>query len=140
MLELASQDSATSTGISLLRGDIRELPLANASCGAIWCSTVLPHLSFEDLAGALSEFRRVLQPDGLLVATFKVGIGEGLEVAEDLLGVSRWIRYTHEAELRRTMDTAGFEILEFTEWNEANRFSAGRDLDFISLASRIRKH
>jgi ubiquinone/menaquinone biosynthesis C-methylase UbiE len=47
-------------------GDVtRRLPLADASCDAVYCSHVLEHLSLADLRLALRETRRVLRSDGV---------------------------------------------------------------------------
>ena len=46
--------------VSYLPGDAQHLPLANASCGAAWISTVIHHIP--DLAAAARDVRRVLAP------------------------------------------------------------------------------
>ncbi|GAB6041426.1 class I SAM-dependent methyltransferase [Endothiovibrio diazotrophicus] len=40
------------------------LPLANASCAALYCSHVLEHLALDELRAALAESHRLLRPDG----------------------------------------------------------------------------
>ena len=46
--------------VTYLPGDAQHLPLANASCGAAWISTVIHHIP--DLAAAAREVHRVLVP------------------------------------------------------------------------------
>jgi predicted SAM-dependent methyltransferase len=43
--------------------------ISDASFDAIWCSHSLEHLHGHDVPNALSEFRRVLQPDGFALIT-----------------------------------------------------------------------
>lgn len=45
-----------------VRGSAMDLPFADATVDAIWCSHVLEHLAVAEVPVALAEFRRVLQP------------------------------------------------------------------------------
>lgn len=49
------------------QGDICALPFEDASFDAVICSSVLYHEWVADVAGAVREMHRVLQPDGVLV-------------------------------------------------------------------------
>jgi ubiquinone/menaquinone biosynthesis C-methylase UbiE len=99
----------THPAVSLIGGRGERLPLRDASVGAAWLSTVLHH--FEDLAGALTELRRVLGSNGpVLVRQAFPGR------VDDVL----WTRYFPEAEriaerrwlgLEPTMDA--FEVAGF---------------------------
>lgn len=50
------------TRVTYLAGDAEHLPLADASCGAAWISTVIHHIP--ELAAAAKEVRRVVVPGG----------------------------------------------------------------------------
>ncbi len=51
--------------VSYVGGEAERLPLHDASCGALWMSTVVHH--FSDLGAAAQEARRVLRGDGPLL-------------------------------------------------------------------------
>lgn len=55
----------SSANHSVLCADIEALPLANASIGFVWSNLAIQWCN--DLDGALQEFHRVLQPEGLLM-------------------------------------------------------------------------
>lgn len=61
----AMREQARGRGLSdrvrLLGGEAERIPLAGASCGAAWLSTVIHHIG--DLARCALELRRVLEPD-----------------------------------------------------------------------------
>ena len=51
----------------VVEGDVEQLPFADGSFGTVLCTEVIEHIP--DPAVALSEFRRVLQPGGVLVGS-----------------------------------------------------------------------
>jgi demethylmenaquinone methyltransferase/2-methoxy-6-polyprenyl-1,4-benzoquinol methylase len=55
------------TGSSALQANIGMLPFARRSFDRVFSSYVLDLIPYDDLSGILSEFRRVLRPDGRLV-------------------------------------------------------------------------
>ena len=60
-------DLATAAGARGVLADMRQLPLANDSFGCAVANFVLYHV--EDSATAISELARVLEPDGILIAS-----------------------------------------------------------------------
>lgn len=58
-------DNRTRAGIAYVAGDAEHLPLRNDSCGAVWMSTVVHHVS--NLETAAYEARRVLRDGGPLL-------------------------------------------------------------------------
>jgi ubiquinone/menaquinone biosynthesis C-methylase UbiE len=52
---------------TLVEGDIEALPFADASFGTVLCTEVIEHIP--DPSAALAEFRRVLQPGGMLIGS-----------------------------------------------------------------------
>jgi ubiquinone/menaquinone biosynthesis C-methylase UbiE len=54
-------------GLNLIEGDVEHLPFADESFGTVLCTEVIEHIP--DPALALAEFRRVLQPGGVLIGS-----------------------------------------------------------------------
>lgn len=58
--------------IRFSQADLRKLPFADGSFDIIYCVSVLEHTDqYEDI---VREFHRVLRPQGVLVATFDIGL------------------------------------------------------------------
>jgi ubiquinone/menaquinone biosynthesis C-methylase UbiE len=51
----------------VVEGDVEQLPFGDGSFGTILCTEVIEHIP--DPAAALAEFRRVLQPSGVLIGS-----------------------------------------------------------------------
>lgn len=51
----------------VIEGDVEHLPFADGSFGTVLCTEVIEHIP--DPAAALREYRRVLQPDGVLIGS-----------------------------------------------------------------------
>ncbi|MEV2242137.1 methyltransferase domain-containing protein [Micromonospora sp. NPDC049891] len=104
--------------------DIRALPLADSSVGAIWCSAVLLHLGQQDIPRALDELHRVLRRGGLM----QVSVKEGRGVVSEPLGRSGAIRHFFLYELSDLCtfaNNAGFDVTR--AWTEEED-SSGRTL------------
>lgn len=52
---------------TVVEGDVEALPFADASFGTVLCTEVIEHIP--DPSAALAEYRRVLQPDGVLIGS-----------------------------------------------------------------------
>jgi ubiquinone/menaquinone biosynthesis C-methylase UbiE len=52
---------------TIVEGDVEALPLDDASFGTVLCTEVIEHIP--DPAAALAEYRRVLQPGGVLIGS-----------------------------------------------------------------------
>jgi len=67
--------------------DIRSLAYGKEQFDIVYCISVLEHL--EDCEGPISEFRRVLKPNGLLIVTFDISLtgqhGIAIARAQELL-------------------------------------------------------
>lgn len=104
------------------------LPVADASVDRIALASVFTHLLEDEVVHHMSEFRRVLKPDGLVHASFFLHSAEALAAARDS-GTTSWkatfehaqgngvsandpvyprgaVSYTHEA-MQRMMKSAG---------------------------------
>ena len=51
----------------MVEGDVEALPFADGSFGTVLCTEVIEHIP--DPSAALAEYRRVLQPGGLLIGS-----------------------------------------------------------------------
>lgn len=60
-------DPSTRHGVTMLVGDIRALPCADASVDVVWCRLVIGHLA--DSAPAYAEFARVMAPGATVIVS-----------------------------------------------------------------------
>lgn len=108
-----------------VRADLADLPFADDSVDAIWCSHVLEHLAIAEVPVALAEMRRVLRPHGraiIRVPNFDYVAkywltGPDRAWAEAMVfglqsgpGEFHKSAYTNQI-LRADLEAAGFEVL-----------------------------
>lgn len=111
-LALAAQLWAGPKGPHFLAGDVQRLPLPDRSCAAVVALDVLDQAGVV-LDKALAECRRVLRPDGLLLA--RVSAYDWLRGPHDMaFGTSR--RYT-AGSLRQMLSRSGFAVQRSTYAN-----------------------
>ena len=103
-LELAAE---CFPGTPVALGDLDRLDAPEDTFGGVlaWYSTI--HHGPERIGVPLAEFARVLRPGGRLL----LGYFEGPETAPFAHAITRAHRYA-EADLRRAVERAGFEVLE----------------------------
>lgn len=115
------------SGVPVVNGDMRKLPLATGSFAAASAVASLLHLSRAEIAGALAEILRVLRKGGFLFTSVKCGIGE----EKDCHG--RWFTYFSPEEWRGYLERAGFSALDFKENDERRRGKLlSEDITWIS--------
>ena len=102
-----------STSAPLARATVECLPFASGSFDLVTSFDVLYHLAVGDDVAALSEFARVLRPNGLLL--LRLPAFERLRGAHDITVHTRH-RYT-AAELRTKLAAAGFRVRRLTYAN-----------------------
>lgn len=94
-----------------------ELDAPNGTFDGVFCANAL-HV-MDDSARALSEFRRVLKPEGVLIApTFLHGVdGFRRGLSRALGAVSPFIAHTrfNLASLQQTIAAAGFEVISLEQ-------------------------
>jgi ubiquinone/menaquinone biosynthesis C-methylase UbiE len=103
------------SGVPVVNGDVRALPLESGSFPAASAVASFLHLKRSDISGALAEIFRVLGNGGLLFSSVKGGIGE----AQDRHG--RWITYFQLEEWKRLLERSGFSLLEMEESYERRK-------------------
>lgn len=91
-----------------LQGDMRRLPVASASVGAIWASASLLHLPRSLLPGMLAEAWRVLVTDGLFYLSLKEGTGEAWQADSCGREAPRFFTYWRAEALDSQLRAAGF--------------------------------
>lgn len=91
---------------ALVRGDMRRLPLADASVDGVWSSASFLHVPRGDAVPTLEEFRRVLRPDGVAFVSVKRFDPDGYDTGD------RHFEYYAADEFRDLLAAGGFDPLE----------------------------
>ena len=97
-------------------GDVRKIPLDDASVGGVWCSAVLLHLDPAGVQRALREFARVMRPGGLAQVSVKEGRGHESTPMAGFPGYRRHFYYYQAHELRHFGRLAGLRVVR--DWSD----------------------
>ncbi|TET91338.1 MAG: class I SAM-dependent methyltransferase [Methanomassiliicoccales archaeon] len=92
--------------------DMRRLEFENSSVGGILAMASVLHIPKEQMAGLLTELRRVLRFDGLLFVSVMAGTGERIvekSVAVEGMG-PRFFAFYNIEELKDLLGLAGFRV------------------------------
>ena len=108
--------------IRTIVGDVRDMQVATASMGAIWCSAVLLHLDREDVLRSLGEFFRVLRRDGLAEVSVKEGSGHASSPMPGYPRLRRHFFFYEADDLKQLARLAGLEVVK--TWTEEEVDSA----------------
>jgi len=115
---------------SLLRADLRRLPLADACFDGAWASASLLHLPRAEMSAALSGVARRLQPGGVLYLSLKKG--QGAEVVGGQGEPRLLFTYYQPSQVETLLTRAGFRVLE--QWVSAD--GAGRPRPWLNYLVR----
>ena len=88
-------------------GDLRNTDLPDKEYGGIWACASILNLKKDDVQIALSEFKRILKPNGQLFISVKEGEGE--RMIPDQAG-QRYFSFYSSNELKELVEKAGFEV------------------------------
>jgi|TARA_B100001971_G_scaffold102827_1_gene94739 ubiquinone/menaquinone biosynthesis C-methylase UbiE len=88
-------------------GDIRNTKLPSNKYDGIWACASILNLKKEEVPTVLSEFKRILKPEGTLFISVKEGIGESM--VPDQAG-ERFFSFYSLDELKKPIQEAGFKI------------------------------
>jgi SAM-dependent methyltransferase len=126
-------DVAKARGISAIRADARDLPLASGACGLVTAFDILEHIEEDYLAAA--EIARVLRPGGTTLIAVPCDMALWSAHDDEVGHVRRYDR----SGLVSLMRKAGFTIEEVWSWNVLlrpvvalrRRSSTGSDLSEV---------
>jgi SAM-dependent methyltransferase len=93
-------------------GDLRALPLRDASLDAVWSAAALLHVPEADTRRVLDGVRRVLRPGGVLGLVTALGEGVREEPVPYAAGESRWFVYRDPDALAALLGDAGLAVLD----------------------------
>ena len=101
--------------LQFYQGDMRSLPVADASWGGIAAFYSIIHIPRKKVVGALKELRRVLKPSGLLLLSFHIG--------DEIIRLDEWwdkqvsldFYFFTVGEMEGYLPQAGFRIEETLE-------------------------
>jgi ubiquinone/menaquinone biosynthesis C-methylase UbiE len=93
-------------------GDLRALPLRDASLDAVWSAAALLHVPDADTRRVLDGVRRVLRPGGLLGLVTALGEGVREEPVPYAAGESRWFVYRDPDALASLLGDVGLAVLD----------------------------
>lgn len=106
LLSFARQRSAT---LSLIRADMRRLPLHSASLDGVWAAASLIHLPKTQARAVLAELVRLTRSGGILGATFTHGTKSRMATRGWIPG--RYFARWSKDELARAMQKAGWQVI-----------------------------
>ena len=112
---MVEQARKLNPGVTFHQGDMLNLEAEDNSWGGIAAFYSIIHIPGEQVVDALQEMKRVLKPAGLLLLTFHIG--------QEILHVDEWwgnevavdFYYFETDEMKRYLESAGFEIEEVIE-------------------------
>jgi SAM-dependent methyltransferase len=103
------------SGVRFEQGDMRALPLPDASLGGLAAFYSIIHVPRDELAYVFAEFRRVLRPAGTALITCHIG-DDDVHVDDFLEPGATFDGYLHQRPaLRAQIEAAGFTIDEAIE-------------------------
>ena len=123
-------------------GDIvRGLPIARASCTAIYCSHVLEHLALEDFHRALNNTFSYLAPGG----TFRLVVPDMEQLARDYLSSGDCMRFIEQSFLGRKRRPRGLRMIfallgnsdHLWMWDERSMRKALQEHGFIDIRRAV---
>ncbi|MBP6944772.1 class I SAM-dependent methyltransferase [Patescibacteria group bacterium] len=95
---------------TFIQQDVLELDFEDAYFDGIWACAVLLHLEKKDLPQVLSDFYRLLKPNGSVFIAVKQGEGERSVVDSLSGGNSRFFSFYQLAEIEALVRAAGFTV------------------------------
>jgi ubiquinone/menaquinone biosynthesis C-methylase UbiE len=85
----------------------------------LWSSGSIYHVPKSVVLSVLSEFERILRPEGVLAMSFKLGTGEGIEDNPgSYAGLPRYFAYYTLEGMTWLLEEAGFSVVETSMYPE----------------------
>jgi SAM-dependent methyltransferase len=95
----------------LIQSDMRNIPLISSSIAGVWSWAVFHHLPKQLAPAALSELHRILEPNGVILLTTKMGSGE--RILYDY-GFPRFFAFYEPDELVELCSSSGLKQIHVT--------------------------
>jgi ubiquinone/menaquinone biosynthesis C-methylase UbiE len=92
-----------------LTADLRHIPFNDGCARGIWSVAALLHLDPVGQTDALKEFKRLLEPNGVLFISTLDGPGSSMRTSAD--GHRRWFWGTDVETLSKELEDLGFKIV-----------------------------
>jgi len=126
--------------INFVEGSFLDLPFGNDSFDGIWAHASLLHLeTVGDVKKALSEFQRVLKPNGVMHTLVKAqtGLEKTAIVSDRTSGHERFFQYFTQDEIATLLREAGFAEIKTEQYRETDRNPNGRpEVEWILTLSK----
>jgi len=114
---------------SFVEGNMLKMQFPDNSFDGVWAHASLLHLETpEDVQAALSEFNRVLKPDGIIHVLVKAQTGDSKTavVSDSLSQHDRFFQYFTQDEVRQLLGGTGFNVTKLEQYKETDRSLKGR--------------
>ncbi len=103
-----------------IKADFLKIPFNNKSFSGVWAYTSLLHIPKKDLKKALKEINRVLIYNGVLGLGMIEGEKQLYRKSSDI-SQPRLFAYYKKQELEKTLQSLGFEILHYLEFQPGTK-------------------
>jgi ubiquinone/menaquinone biosynthesis C-methylase UbiE len=126
--------------LEFIYGSFLNLPFSDNSFDGIWAHASLVHLeTIEDVTKALSEFSRVLKPEGIIHILVKAQTGNektGI-VSDTLSNHDRFFQYYKKDEMEDLLEKYSFEVKKIEQFNEIEKNPQGRpEVEWIAIFAK----
>jgi len=113
------------TNAEFLVGDVRKTIFYSGAFSGVWCYNTLLHLDNDDFQSAISEFKRLLVPRGVLYIATRYG--KGVDIKESSAGKKHFYLYD-KTYIQGSLNHVGFEILHWKEYSQKDQLF----IDFLA--------
>ncbi len=126
--------------LKFIQGNFLKLPFENSTFDGVWAHASILHLeTIGKVKKTLSEFSRVLKPNGVLHILVKAQTGdkETAVVSDSFSGHDRFFRYFTQEELQNLLQEQRFGNIKTEQYKETDIDPKGRpEVELIHTLSR----
>jgi len=130
MIEFARTDSKSNL-TQYIASDMTKLPFSDSQLGGIWCQATIFMVGLQNMKKALQEFKRVLNPSGVLSVSFKLSdhhSSKNGEQVRERYGSKIDYYFVDDDKAVQIVDEAGFNVFEVNK-------SGFEETEFINIWS-----
>ncbi len=125
---------------NFIEGNMLKLPFPDKSFDGVWAHASLLHFETQDdVIRALSEFSRILKPNGVIHVLVKAQTSNNKTavVSDSLSKHDRFFQYFDQNEIKEILTKTGFEISKLEQYKETDRNPSGRpEVEWILSLAR----